>query len=234
MALSKERTLAVARRLGLATPRSLLVSSRPTSRRPSPRSGCRACSSHHSWRPLGIGGERLSPEIVADGATSGASGQRWRARTPRARAGTRPGERETIKLFRDNGHVLARVAIVVDRTWPPLGGSSVMRRTTSPPDTLELAERLVAEIGVDGYSEVEFRRVARRRPPDGDQPTPVAIARGRGARGVDFPRMQLEWARGGKIPAPRTRRSACASAGWVVIGAWLSARSGLAAARDRT
>ena len=126
------------------------------------------------------------------------------------------GVRETIKLFRDEGQTLARVAMLVDRTWPPLGGSSVMRRTIAPPeDTLDLAERLVAEIGLDGYSEAEFRRDADGRPllmeinPRLSQSVELAVR-----AGVDFPRMQLEWARGGKIPAAaEPPRSGCASAG---------------------
>ena len=76
------------------------------------------------------------------------------------------GARETIKLFRDEGK----------RARPPSRWSSTARgrrsaarpscagRSPPPADALELAERLVAEIGLDGYSEVEFRRDARDRP----------------------------------------------------------------------
>ena len=113
-----------------------------------------------------------------------------------------PGRRETIKIFRDQGRTHAVLAMIVDRCWPPLGGSSVMRRTASPPeDTLAHAERLVAEIGLDGYSEVEFRRDANGRAllmeinPRLSQSVELATR-----AGIDFPRMQLEWARGGTIP----------------------------------
>ena len=114
------------------------------------------------------------------------------------------GTRETIKLFRNAGRTLVRLAMTIDRTWPPLGGSSVMRRSISPPeDALRAAERLVAEIGLDGYSEVEFRRSPEGAPvlmevnPRLSQSVELAIR-----AGVDFPRMQLEWARGGRIPVP--------------------------------
>ena len=79
-----------------------------------------------------------------------------------------------------------------------------MRRTiVPPPDTLDFAERLVAEIGLDGYSEVEFRRDASGRPllmeinPRISQSVELATR-----AGVDFPLMQLEWARGGHLPLP--------------------------------
>src|SRR5256885_16740470 len=81
-----------------------------------------------------------------------------------------------------------------------------MRETIEPPDdVLRDAERLVSEIGLDGYSEVEFRRDARGRPllmevnPRLSQSVEVATR-----AGVDFPRMQLEWARGGRIPEAPT------------------------------
>ena len=79
-----------------------------------------------------------------------------------------------------------------------------MRRTVVPSeDTLDYAERLVAEIGLDGYSEAEFRRDASGRPllmeinPRISQSVELATR-----AGVDFPLMQLEWARGGAIPTP--------------------------------
>jgi hypothetical protein len=89
----------------------------------------------------------------------------------------------------------------VERTWPPLGGSSVLRESIAPPaDALERAERLVAAIGLDGYSEVEYRRSRDGRPllmevnPRLSQSVELAVR-----AGVDFPRMQLEWARGGRV-----------------------------------
>jgi biotin carboxylase len=205
VALSKERTLEVARELGLATPRSLLVSSPDELEAAVAEMGMPCVLKPvTSWRPLGIGGERLSPEIVADGADVRRLGAAMaREDAPVLVQELAPGERETIKLFRHQGRVLARLAIVIDRTWPPLGGSSVMRRTTVPSETLDLAEKLVAAIGLDGYSEVEFRRDARGRPlvmevnPRLSQSLELATR-----AGVDFPRMQLEWARGGSIPTP--------------------------------
>ncbi len=207
IALSKERTLELARALGLPTPRSLVVSTTNELDAAVAEIGTPCVLKPiTSWRSTGAGGERVSPVYVADADEGRRLGAGFvRADAPVLVQELASGTRETIKLFRDRGKVLARLAMVVDRAWPPLGGSSVMRRTISPPaDTLELAERLVAEIALDGYSEVEFRRDARDRPllmeinPRLSQSVELASR-----AGIDFPRMQLEWARGGTIPDPR-------------------------------
>jgi predicted ATP-grasp superfamily ATP-dependent carboligase len=205
IALSKERTLEVAATLGIPVPRSLLVS------RPEELEAAGAEIGYPlvlkpvtSWRAIGRGGERVSPVYVADGEEMQRVGPGLvRPDAPVLVQELAPGARETIKLFRDRGQTLVRVAMVVDRTWPPLGGSSVMRRTMVPAeDTLDFAERLISEIGLDGYSEAEFRRDAGGRPllmeinPRISQSVELATR-----AGVDFPLMQLEWARGGKIPS---------------------------------
>jgi carbamoylphosphate synthase large subunit len=208
IALSKERTLEVARMLGLPTPRSLMVSTTDELGAAVAEIGTPCVLKPiTSWRALGSGGERVSPVYVADAGEGRRRGAGLvRPGAPVLVQELASGTRETIKLFRYRGQVLARLAMVVDRAWPPLGGSSVMRRTTTPPsDTLELAERLVAEIDLEGYSEVEFRRDAQNRPllmeinPRLSQSIELASR-----AGVDFPRMQLEWARGGTIPRPET------------------------------
>jgi predicted ATP-grasp superfamily ATP-dependent carboligase len=205
VALSKERTLEVAGALGLPAPRSLLASTASELEAAAAEIGfpC-VVKPVTSWRSVGGGGERVAPVFVADPDAARTLGSFARDGAPVLVQELAPGRRETIKLFRDRSRVLVRVAMVVDRAWPPLGGSSVMRRTVAvPEDTVEFAERLVGEIGLDGYSEVEFRRDARGRPllmevnPRLSQSVEVALR-----AGVDFGRMQLEWARGGTIPRP--------------------------------
>ena len=210
VALSKERTLEVADTLGIPRPRSLLVSS-PSELEAAVAEAGLPCvlKPVTSWRSLGSGGERVAPIYVADSASLQGEGRALvREGAPVLVQELVGGARETIKLFRDRGQTLARLAMVVDRSWPPLGGSSVMRRTINPPaDAMDFAERLVAEIGLDGYSEVEFRRDARGRlllmevNPRLSQSVELATR-----AGVDFPRMQLEWARGGSIPRPPAPR----------------------------
>jgi len=207
VALSKERTLAVASGLGIPVPRSIRVRTQdelvaalselafPCVLKP-----------ESSWRALGGGGgERLGPVLVEDAD----EGRRLGATMVRPDAPVLVqqfvrGVRETVKLFRVGGRTIAALAMTIDRTWPPLGGSSVMRRTVAPAeDVLEHAERLVAEVGLDGYSEVEFRRDDGGRPlvmeinPRLSQSVELAVR-----AGVDFPRMQFEWARGGVVETP--------------------------------
>jgi biotin carboxylase len=206
VALSKERTLELARSLGQPVPRSMAVSS-PAELEAAIAEVGTPCvlKPVTSWRAVGQGGERVAPLYVRDAAAGMRVGDELvRPDAPVLVQELAPGTRETIKLFRDRGRTIARLAMVIDRAWPPLGGSSVMRRTAQPSeDTLANAERLVSEIGLDGYSEVEYRRDAEGRPllmevnPRLSQSVEVATR-----AGVDFPRMQLEWARGGRIPEP--------------------------------
>lgn len=209
VALDKDRTLAVARSLGVPVPRSILVTARQDLGAAADEVGfpC-VLKPTTSWRPLGDGGERLGPVYAGNADELRAAAGLVRVGAPVLLQEFAAGRRETIKLFRAGGRTLVQLAIVVDRSWPPLGGSSVMRATVTPPaDVLEHAERLVGEIGVEGYSEVEFRRTHDGRPllmevnPRLSQSVEVAIR-----AGVDFPRMQLEWARGGAIPEPPAAR----------------------------
>jgi biotin carboxylase len=206
IALSKKSVIEVARSLGVPVPQSTSVSSASELEAAVAEIGLPCVLKPvRSWRALGSGGERLSPIIVRDADEVRQAGPDLaRPDAPVLVQEYAVGDRETIKLFRDRGQTLVRMAMLVDRTWPPLGGSSVMRRTASPPaDVLDHAERLVAEVGLDGYAEVEFRRDGRGRPllmeinPRLSQSVEVAVR-----AGVDFPRMQFEWARGGTIPIP--------------------------------
>ena len=206
IALSKKSVIEVARSIGVPVPRSSSVSGLEELEAAVAEIGLPCVLKPvRSWRSSGAGGERLSPVIVSDADEARRVGAGLvRADAPVLVQEFAVGERETIKLFRNRGRTIVRMAMLVDRAWPPLGGSSVMRRTISPPaDVLDYAERLVAEVGLDGYSEVEFRRDANGRAllmeinPRLSQSVEVAVR-----AGIDFPRMQFEWARGGSIPTP--------------------------------
>jgi predicted ATP-grasp superfamily ATP-dependent carboligase len=75
-----------------------------------------------------------------------------------------PGDREALSFIYAHGRMWARFAQRADRTIPPLGGNSVARESIAlPPDITPAAEQLIGELGLDGYSEVEFRRDAEGR-----------------------------------------------------------------------
>jgi predicted ATP-grasp superfamily ATP-dependent carboligase len=205
LALSKPRTLALAAELGIPAPRSLSACSAPEATAAAAELGLPVVlKPASSWRPddAGDGGDRLSPTWCATPAeVETAAAALARPDAPVLVQEVAPGARETHKLFVAGGEVLARVVMEPLRCWPPLGGSSTMRQTIRPPaDSAAMAERLVLETGLEGYSEVEFRRSADGRPllmeinPRLSQS--IEIAR---KAGVDFARLQLEWARGGRL-----------------------------------
>ena len=69
-------------------------------------------------------------------------------------------------------------------------------------------------IGLEGYSEVEFRRTARGQPRLMEVNARLSQSwSSRSARASTSPAMQLEWARGGGIPRAAAR--AAARVGWL-------------------
>ena len=218
IAASKARTLEVAAELGIPAPRSISVSCPDSTLAALAEIGLPAViKPFESWRQRPDGrGERVSPVLVEtlDGARTAAH-QLVRPDGPALVQEVAPGGRETHKLFVSEGKVVASLVMRPERCWPPLGGSSTMRRTIEPPaDTAAMAERLVTHIGLEGYSEVEFRRTACGQPRlmeiNARLSQSIELA---DAAGVDFAYLQLEWARGRRLPAmPRPRH---ARVGWL-------------------
>jgi predicted ATP-grasp superfamily ATP-dependent carboligase len=111
------------------------------------------------------------------------------------------GRREAVSLFYAHGKMYARFAQWAKRTQPPLGGTSVFRQSIALPDDItEQSERLVREIELEGYSEVEFRRDSEGKPylmeinPRLSASIEVAVR-----AGVDFPYLLYQWAKGERI-----------------------------------
>ncbi len=109
-----------------------------------------------------------------------------------------PGRREAVSFLYANGAMAARFAQWTRRTQPPLGGTSVYRQSIAlPQDIAEQAERLIREIELEGYSELEFRRDGYGNPylmeinPGLSASVEVAVR-----AGVDFPFMLYRWACG--------------------------------------
>jgi predicted ATP-grasp superfamily ATP-dependent carboligase len=203
-AVDKERTLSLARRLGLAVPVGVHI--RRSAEVPAAlrEVGLPAVVKPvESWvsggdRP----GARLFCQLVAT------LDEALRAVDERTRAGGTvliqqflSGEREAVSLLYANGEVHARFAQWAKRMQPPLGGTSVFRQSIAVPEDIGAdAERLVRAIDLEGYSEVEFRRDSRGRAylmeinPRLSASVEVAVR-----AGVDFPLLLYQWAAGERI-----------------------------------
>jgi len=203
IAVNKERTLAVARRLGLHVPREMVVREAgdvPVALKaiglPAVIKPC------ESWLWNGGEGVRLGAELVVTPAEARQA----------VEAVTRFGEvalfqqlltgrREAVSFLQADGEVYARFAQWARRPSMPLGGDSVLRQSIAiPPDIGAQAEALVREIDLEGYSEVEFRRDAAGVPylmeinPRLSASVEVAVR-----AGVDFPHLLYQWASGEPI-----------------------------------
>ena len=195
-AVSKTRTLEIAGRLGLATPRSVELRSATELRAALAETGLPAVvKPARSWTDDG----RVAPVAVVDlagasdavagllSADAGAILQEWI-----------PGRREAVSLFAAHGRTCGRFAQVAHSMFPALGGASVLRESIPlPADAAAAAERLIDAMGLTGYAEVEFRRDAGGRPvlmevnPRLSASVEIAVR-----AGVDFPLLLYRWASG--------------------------------------
>jgi predicted ATP-grasp superfamily ATP-dependent carboligase len=203
IALSKQRTLALAAQLGIRVPRAVTLMDLADLRAATEEVGFPlVVKPTDSWVPRGSGGTRLTSRVVVNldetaraveaVQQSGCSVilQEWLS-----------GSREAISLFRARGRVWARFAQLANRMNPPLGGSSVTRVSISlPPDITRAAERLVEAADLDGYSEIEFRRDSAGQAalmeinPRLSASVEVAVR-----AGVNFPLLLYAWAAGGSL-----------------------------------
>src|SRR5205823_5177184 len=111
------------------------------------------------------------------------------------------GKRESMSFLYAHGTMYARFAQWAKRMQPPLGGTSVYRQSIAIPEDIgEQAERLVREIELEGYSEVEFRRDSVGKAylmeinPRLSASVEIAVR-----SGVDFPYLLYQWANGERI-----------------------------------
>jgi predicted ATP-grasp superfamily ATP-dependent carboligase len=123
------------------------------------------------------------------------------------------GRREAVSFLYAGGEMYARFAQWAVRTYPPLGGASVLRQSIAVPhDIGRYAEALVRDLNLEGYSEVEFRRDADGTPylmeinPRLSASVEVAVR-----AGVDFPHLLYQWASG----APIARQNGYRTGGWM-------------------
>ena len=203
IAVSKERTLNIARRLGVGVPRSLVVRAVDEVPAAVNEVGLPAVvKPSESWVGDGRQGRRVVSQVVAtpDEARR-AVGELTRFGGVTLFQQLLSGRREAVSLLYADGEIYARFAQWAKRTEPPLGGESVLRQSIAvPPDVGEQAEWLVREIDLEGYAEVEFRRDGAGRPylmeinPRLSASVEIAVR-----SGVDFPYLLYQWAKGGPI-----------------------------------
>ena len=201
---SKQLTLDRASALGIESPRSLQVSTPEQVLAGAVDLGYPlVVKPLASWRPLpGGGGETVAPMLAYDRAGLEKVARRLvRPEAPALLQQVATGVRETHKFVLQDGRLIARLVMVAERCWPPLGGSSVMRVTVEPPaDSYAQALALVTDAGLDGVSEVEFRRDAAGRPLlmeiNARISQSVALAH---RAGVELAQLQLRWARGERL-----------------------------------
>src|SRR5579864_2263834 len=203
IAVNKEQTLEIARRLGLAVPRAVTVgevNEVPAALR---EIGLPAVvKPAESW----VWGEQRGTRFASRLVTT--SDEARLAVKELTHLGGKTlfqqflsGKREAISFIYAHGEIYARFAQWAKRTEPPLGGQSVLRQSIAvPPDLGEQAERLVRAIGLEGYAEVEFRRDDTGAPylmeinPRLSASVEVAVR-----SGVDFPYLLYQWASEDKI-----------------------------------
>jgi cation diffusion facilitator CzcD-associated flavoprotein CzcO/predicted ATP-grasp superfamily ATP-dependent carboligase len=203
VAIDKARTLAFAETVGLRAPRGAVVSEPDRVADAIDQVGLPlVVKPNRSWAQGAGGGQRLvaSAQTTRAGAVDAAH-EILRTGIAVVLQEWLPGEREALSFFYARGRTWARFAQRADRTFPPLGGNSVLRESIPmPPDVAPAAERLVMELGLEGYSEVEFRRDARGRAalmeinPRLSASVEIAVR-----AGVPFPRLLHDWVSGAPL-----------------------------------
>lgn len=203
IAVNKEQTLAVAQSLGLAVPRGVVVKAVDEVKEALREIGLPAVVKPvESWLWGRGHGTRVASYLVTTPNEA-----RKAVEDLTVGGGTTlfqqylTGRREAISLLYAGGEVYARFAQWAKRTEPLLGGLSVVRQSMPVPvDSGEQAERLVREIDLEGYSEVEFRRDSSGVPylmeinPRLSASVEIAVR-----AGVDFPYLLYQWASGAPI-----------------------------------
>jgi predicted ATP-grasp superfamily ATP-dependent carboligase len=203
IAVSKPRALALATELGIAVPKSVVVTRSSDVRAAINEVGCPAVIKPvQSWVENNGVGSRHGPEpaktfqeavelvdkVLAAGLH--AVVQDWL-----------PGRRDAVSIFRASGRIWARFAQMSYREFPPLGGSSVFCESIPLLDDLvRPAEALVHAADLDGCSMVEFRRDRTGRPVLMEINARLAGSVGLAiSAGVDFPGLLYAWATGKKL-----------------------------------
>jgi predicted ATP-grasp superfamily ATP-dependent carboligase len=211
VAVDKKRTLAAGAAVGIAVPRGAIVTTLAVAEAVLDEVGVPAVvKPSQSWisegdaqRRLGTAIGRTREETLAEVEDIIASG------TAAAVQEWLPGERLALSFVYGGGRFAARFAQRAVRMLPPIGGSSILRESIPlPADATAQAERLIRELELEGYCEIEFRRDRDGRPvlmeinPRLSASVEVAVR-----AGVPFPRLLYRWAAGEPLPEPAPYRT---------------------------
>ncbi len=209
VANDKDRTLAVARELGIAYPKTMRIGGvgdvpalkaefefpvvlKPTSSWVS--------SSHVRLQAVEVINEAEATEVIEAFERAGADvlAQQWVG-----------GRREGVTMFVVDGEIRAHCGHIAHRTSPALGGASVLRESlVVPPDVYDASVALVRAIGLEGLCEVEYRRDSAGRPLLMEINARIAGTIENALRsGVNFPLMIWLWATGQTIEQVHSYRT---------------------------
>ena len=203
IANDKDRTLEIARKLGIDQPKTMRIDS--ISELPAVLAEFAfplVLKPNTSWS--GQAERRLVPaEVINRTEAVDVAGEYLAAGTSVLAQEWACGRRDGVTLFIVGGEVMARCAHVAYRTSPALGGASVMRESIPISEDIYVpALKLVTAIGLEGVCEVEFRRDADNRPLLMEVNARLAgTIENAMHSGVDFPLLIWQWAAG--LPVDR-------------------------------
>jgi len=210
IAVNKEHTLEIAKQLGVGIPRAVTIRAVSEVEAALREIGLPAVVKPvESW----VGSEQQGTRVISQLVTTPEEA-RWAVETLTCFGRTvlfqqfLSGQRESLSFFYADGKIYASYAFLGKRTNPPLGGVYVLRQSiVVPTDTGKQAERLLREIELEGYSQVEFRRDSAGHPylmeinPRLNLGIEVAVR-----AGVDFPYLLYRWANGDRIDPIKSYR----------------------------
>jgi predicted ATP-grasp superfamily ATP-dependent carboligase len=224
IAVDKQATLALAKELGIAVPKMAIVESTDDIGPVMAEIGYPAVvKPRWSW-VRDFGGERLiSSAVLNEAEAFRAIGQLHKTGVPAIVQELLSGSREGLSLFRVGGEVVGEFAHVSVRTTPMLGGACAVRESISmPADLRAKAVSLLDAIGLEGYSQIEFRRDANGRPVLMEiNPRLSGSVELASRSGVDFPSMIWQWASGSPVSGGTKYRSGVRLRWLTGDGRWL-------------
>lgn len=207
-AFDKDKTLRVARELGIGYPESVRIGDIGELPGAAAQLGFPlVIKPTMSWTGKSL--VRVVPVDVIDEAEAVAAAERiFKAGAGVLAQQWLPGRREGVTLFIVDGEIMASCGHVAHRTTPQLGGASVLRESIEvTPDIYDASVRLAKAVGIEGICEVEFRRDADGHPLLMEiNPRLAGTLENAIKAGVDFPLLIWQLATGqpvSRIPGSR-------------------------------